>query len=717
MAVDTFDGEIGLLQLGLDALARMAAARYGVMHILGEQGETIYFLHTGIRREEVARLANEAPPRGFGLLGTPEDGEVIRLEVLTKDRGEPSPVPPSHPKLKRLLGVPLATMGKVYGQVYLAEKTGGPFTSEDEEIAISVASKVAMAVESHRRANQWRAQLEAIHRLAREFAEERQPARLLQQVVEAATRLIGADYGVLAVFDKEGGVAQFLSSGLTPEERETIALSLKVQDFLSAVCREEKTLRLNGMAAYPLVPGIPPPHPPAQSLLATPVRFREESFGTLCLTKKTGTFNAEDEQLLVTLSANAAAAIQNARLFETVTQKAEQNARIAEERRLALEELKTAQERLVRSETLQALGEMASGAAHHLNNMLAVVVARVQLLRMTVDDAAIQGPLEVLEQAAMDGAETVRRLQAFGSGRPSQEMAAVDLAQIAKEGLEFTRPRWRDEAQVKGSQIEPHLELIQVPPVFGAASELREVVTNLILNAVDAMPGGGRIALKSWSEKEWVCLSVSDNGMGMSDEVRRRAFEPFFSTKGLNRAGLGLSVAYGIVKRHGGKISLESWEGKGTTVTLRFPYGVDQIGLGSGNPLLSSTAGQPAPVRPARILVIDDEAGVRAVLAAVLVTQGHVVDQAASGPEGLAMLEGGCYDVVITDLGMPEMTGWQVAREVKSRWPGTPIALVTGWGESIDQKIMADHGVEALLLKPFSIEKVRALLARLLGQG
>lgn len=722
--MDALDGEIGLLQLGLDVLSRMVGARYGAIHILNEQGESIHFLHSGIRQEDAGRMASEAPPRGLGPLGHLTAGEVIRLEVLTKDQGYRGGDTPGFPRTKRLLGVPLAAEGRVYGHLYLAEKAGGPFTEEDERLALTFGLKAALAVESHRLGRRFRSRLETLHRLSGEFAEERHAERLLQQVIDAATGLFGADYGVLTLFSDEGGITQFLTCGLTSEEREAIMPLPEVRDLLKAVWKEGKTLRLDRSTGFCPTSGLRSVQPHVPGLLATCIRFQEERFGSLCLTKKSGSFVAEDEQLLVTLVANAAAALRRIRLFDAATH---ESAQTIEDLRQALDNLKAAQEQLVRTQSLRALGELAGGTAHHLNNVLAIILGQVQLLRMTVADTAIQGSLETVERAALDGAETVRRLQTFARSRPSEHLVPVDLVRIVEESLELTRPRWQDEALAQGIQIELERELSAVPSISGQASELREAVTNLILNAVDAMPQGGRMTAKTWSEPGWVCLLVSDTGVGMSNEVRRRAFEPFFGTTGLGRAGLGLSVAYGIVQHHSGEITMKSAEGKGTTVTLRFPSATRSVAvqreefsnsLPATEPEVLFSRAAPPPVTPSlrlgRILVIDDEAGVRSLLAEILSTQGHTVDQASDGSEGLVLLERNRYDLVITDLGMPEVTGWEVARAVKARWPSIRVILVTGWGESVQREATVEQGVDALLCKPFKVQEVRVLVAKLL---
>jgi CheY-like chemotaxis protein len=203
---------------------------------------------------------------------------------------------------------------------------------------------------------------------------------------------------------------------------------------------------------------------------------------------------------------------------------------------------------------------------------------------------------------------------------------------------------------------------------------------NLLLNAADAIPqGGGRITLKTWSKDDRVYCSVTDTGAGMPEEVRRRALEPFFTTKGPKATGLGLSVAYGTVQRYGGTLTLESTEGQGTTLEISLPTASKAAAVAK-----TSAKMDKIPVLPLRILVIDDELQVRSTLAEMLEEQGHSVTQAPGGREGLSFVESNreLVDVVISDLGMPDMTGWDVAAAIHERWPGLPVGLITGWGET-----------------------------------
>lgn len=219
-------------------------------------------------------------------------------------------------------------------------------------------------------------------------------------------------------------------------------------------------------------------------------------------------------------------------------------------------------------EALPAIGELASGMAHHLNNLLSVILIRTQLLLEEVEDPEIRGSLKIVEQATADGIETVRRVRTLSRAHPASEPVPVDLNRLVQEVLELTRPLWQAQAQARGIEIQASVEPGDVPKVTGDPAGLREVLMNLLLNAVDAMPRGGRITVRTWASGKRVHCSVADTGVGMSEEVRRRALEPFFTTKGPKNTGLGLSINSRIIRRHGGELTIESAEGQGTAVTF-----------------------------------------------------------------------------------------------------------------------------------------------------
>lgn len=399
-------------------------------------------------------------------------------------------------------------------------------------------------------------------------------------------------------------------------------------------------------------------------------------------------------------------------LHELRTKNAELD-RLYAEAQDALAQLKQAQERLVRGETLRALGELAAGAAHHLNNLLAVAVGRLELLRdsMPRTDASQQA-LAVVDRALTDAAEVVRRIQAFSRRQPLEARRPLHLEQVAAEVLEMTRVRWKDEAEALGLRIDATLAVEPVPPVLGNAAALREVMTNLVLNAVDALPRGGRITIRTFPTDEFACVSVADTGVGMPEAVRRRALEPFFTTKGVRSTGLGLSVSYGIVQSHGGELEIASAEARGTTVTIRLPIDAAVPAAGRG----SDTTPRRGEMALRRILVIDDEPEVLDTLASMVRRLGHHAVAAPGGREGLAILESGePIDLVLTDFGMPEMTGVDVMRELGARWPALPVLIVTGWAESIQLHASGDAPLAHLLPKPVTLEALRTAIAAALA--
>jgi PAS domain S-box-containing protein len=373
-------------------------------------------------------------------------------------------------------------------------------------------------------------------------------------------------------------------------------------------------------------------------------------------------------------------------------------------------EAKRLRERLTETERLRALGELAGGVAHDFNNLLAAVLGRVQLLRKRDLHSAVDHDLGVIEKAAQDGRETVRRIQEFSRTRRDKRFKEVALDAVLRDAMEITKTRWKNEAEQKNIHIDVQWEVDPVPNILGSASELREVVTNLILNAVDAMPRGGTLRIGCKVVDGCVSAWVADNGIGMSDSVRSHVFDPFFTTKGNRGTGLGLSLVYGIVTRHEGRIDIVTELGEGTTFLLAFPVAGEGVVVVGGD-----GAAQPSLVRLGRILVIDDEPEVAHVVQDILAAEGHTVDVALSGREGVALVESNAYDLVFTDLGMPDMSGWDVAERLSSLRPELPVALVTGWGTTLDEEDARDRGVVAVVQKPFEIVDLVQATAHILA--
>jgi len=355
------------------------------------------------------------------------------------------------------------------------------------------------------------------------------------------------------------------------------------------------------------------------------------------------------------------------------------------------------QERLIRGEKLRALGELAAGVAHDFNNNLGIILGRTQLLQMKVKDPEVTSGLEVIRQAAMDGGQTVRRIQQYTRVREEMQHEVLHLPSVAAEVIEITRGKWKNEAQRRGVKIDIRIEANEPAPILGTRAEIREALTNLIFNAVDALPMGGSIVIRARSSGPESVLEVEDNGIGMGEAIKSRMFEPFFTTKGLSGNGLGLSMVYGIVSRHRGSIEVDSKEQVGTVVRMRFPA-VDPTSADFAVPERS-----PAPYR-ARVLVVDDEVDLVAVMRDTLSREGHDVVTATCGNEGIERFRAGKFDAVLTDLGMPDVSGWEVARIVRLEGgPRIALGLVTGWGATVSDEVLVAHGIDFVISKPFEV--------------
>jgi len=500
---------------------------------------------------------------------------------------------------------------------------------------------------------------------------------LLGIVLDSTMRAVRATIGSIMILDKDRQTLRLAASRGIPDDVIS-RVEVKVGEGIAGtVVKLGDPVLVDDIATDPRFSRPNAPQYGNGSFICMPIRVGDRGIGVINLAKKSEAgdptaprpqpFGSIDMQFLNALMTYIGYAVDNARLLEEAQQSAQQLQGV-------VDDLKGTQAQLVRGETLRAMGQLSSGVAHHLNNLFAVILGRTELLLKKVEDDGVRRSLEIVQQTAQDGAEVVRRVQRFGRVQPVSEPVPMDLNQLTHEVVELMRPRWQDEAQLRGSLIEVVLDPGRIPPAAGEPAALREVLMNLLLNAMDAIPQAGKITIKTWTSDDRVHCAVVDTGVGMSEDVRQMALEPFFTTKGPKSTGLGLSVAYGTIERHGGTLTIDSAEGEGTTVTISLPVATREM--------VAQAAPATASGVPLRILVIDDERQVRATLADMLEAQGHTAAQASSGQEGLRRLEAGQrFDLVLTDLGMPEMTGWDVARTIQERWPQLPIGLITGWGE------------------------------------
>ena len=379
----------------------------------------------------------------------------------------------------------------------------------------------------------------------------------------------------------------------------------------------------------------------------------------------------------------------------------------------ALSELKATQQQIIQQERLSAIGQMASGIAHDFNNTLTPILGFSELLleseTLLSDKAEARRCLEMLRTSAKDAASVVSRLREFY--RPAatdEEFPVVDLAKIVQQAVSLTEPKWRRQTQARGLTLEVTVEIKASPFVAGEESALREVLTNLIFNAVDAMPEGGRITLETSIEGSDAVIHVRDTGTGMSDSVRQRCLEPFFSTKGELGTGLGLSMVYGILERHRGKLEIQSAAGQGTTFTIRLPLAKDST---ASNPAIAAEAKSRSSLN---VLIVDDEPSVLDVISSYFRHDGHVVTTAATGREALEKFRRHHFDLVVLDRVMPEMSGDQTARFIKQLNQDIPVIMLTGFGALIEVTGSQPQPVDVVLSKPVTIEALRQTVGKLL---
>ena len=539
---------------------------------------------------------------------------------------------------------------------------------------------------------------------------------LLGLVLQSTMRAVRATVGSIMILDRERTVLKLAASRGIPDEV-IPAIEVKVGEGVAGkVVEMGEPVLVDDIAADPRFNRTNNPQYGNGSFICMPIRVGDRVIGVINMAKKRDggvsdalrlpPFGSTDLQFLNALMTYIGYAVDNSRLLEEAQSSASQLQGV-------VDDLKSTQAQLVRGETLRAMGQLSSGMAHHLNNLFAVILGRVELLMGKVQEAGVRRSLEIIQRTAQDGAEVVRRVQRFSRVQPVSDAVAVDLNQLVQEVVELTRPRWQDEAQLRGSRIEVAVEAGVIGAAAGEPAPLREVLMNLLLNAADSITQAGKITLKTWTRDDRVYCSVADTGGGMPEEVRRRALEPFFTTKGPKATGLGLSVAYGTVQRYGGTLTVESTEGQGTTVEVSLPTASTAASIAR-----TPTGPRSAPVVPLRVLVIDDELQVRATLAEMLEEQGHSVTQAPGGREGLSYLDANpqLVDVVVSDLGMPDMNGWDVAKAIQARWPQLPVGLITGWGETEITREERSR-VNFVITKPFDKAVLRETMSDIRPRG
>ena len=372
---------------------------------------------------------------------------------------------------------------------------------------------------------------------------------------------------------------------------------------------------------------------------------------------------------------------------------------------IAMEQLRTTQEQVVKQERRSALSMMASGIAHDFNNALTMMLGYGELMlpwfKKNAPDAKEHTYLKHIINAAQDATHVVSRLREYSRPAEADELRApLEVNALCEQAIAFTAPKWKANARATGVTIAVKTDFTEVPHIRASAPELRESLTNLIFNAVDAMPSGGTITVSTRADGPNVRINVTDTGTGMTEAEASRCLEPFFSTKGDKGTGLGLAVVYGIVQRHGGTIEITSEKGTGTTFSLLLPA-TDQTASASG------AADESAVNRMLSVLVVDDQEIICELIAAHLNADGHQPVTVSDAAQALARFEAGSFDLVITDQSMPGISGEQLAKKIKERSPGTHIIMLTGFGDDLFPDGKVPEGIGRVLSKPVSSDDLR----------
>ena len=367
-------------------------------------------------------------------------------------------------------------------------------------------------------------------------------------------------------------------------------------------------------------------------------------------------------------------------------------------------ERKQIEEALLQSEKLKAMGVMTSGISHEFNNILAIIKGYSGLLQQKYEDhKEIHDKIEVILKSVTDGTEIVDRMLDFTRKEADiTQFTTLDVRELVEQVIELSKPRWKTISEANGIMYYIDKKgMKNVPKVWGNGTELRQVILNIINNSLDAMPEGGHLSFRTWNEDGNVFLSISDTGEGMYDDIRRNIFDPFLTTKIPKGAGLGMSICYGIIKRHGGEIDVESEVGRGTTITTRLPISKDNCDFVT-RPEQKHELG----VMNLRILVVDDEQAVCEFLSEFLSQEGQNVKSVYSGKEAIKLLKSESFDIVLCDLVMPEVGGREVIKMLDTLNKRPKVGLITGWSKEKEIFSVEDMKVDFVVKKPFEFSEL-----------
>ena len=560
--------------------------------------------------------------------------------------------------------------------------------------------------------------LDLLQRITRAIGERQDLASVFRVVLRNLEDELPIDFGCVCLYDADAGALSIATIG-TRSRAHAGDLALEERDGLP-IDRNGLARSVSGQLVYePDVAEIAFPFPQRfaraglHSLVLAPLLVENRVFGVLVVARAAAeAFSSAECEFLRHLSEHVALAAHQTQLYEALQR--------------AYDDLHQSQQAVMQQERLRALGQMASGIAHDINNAISPIALYTESLlerEPGLSDRA-RNYLTTIQRAIEDVAETVARMREFYRQRePELSLSRVDLNPLIGQVIELTRARWSDVPLQQGIVFRLETELApNLPVIMGSEAEIRDALTNLVFNAVDAMPEGGTLTLRTrcalsrsnMGDEAFsdVYVEVSDTGVGMNDETRRRCLEPFYTTKGERGTGLGLAMVYGMIQRHSAELEIDSVVGKGTTVRVLF--GVAQAPVEDAD----RTAARLQPAQRLRVLLVDDDPLLIKSLRDILEADGHVVTVADGGENGIgtfvsAQHRGRPFSLVITDLGMPYVDGRKVAAAVKAANPSTPVIMLTGWGRRLLAENDIPPYVDRVLGKPPRLAELRAALAEL----
>lgn len=606
---------------------------------------------------------------------------------------------------------------KALGRYYdvRAYRVGGP---ESRKVAI-LFNDITEQKGAQQKLQAHLQRLNLLHHITRAIGEHQDLQSILQVVVRSLEDNLPIDFSCVCVYDPADNVLKVIRVGV--KSAPTAMELAMAEQAVIPIDQNGLSRCVRGQLVYePDITQIQFPFPQRlargglRSLVIAPLLVESKVVGVLVAARREPhSFVSGECEFLKQLSEHVALASHQSQLYGALQQ--------------AYDDLRQTQNAVMQQERLLALGQMASGIAHDINNAISPVTLYTESLLEREPNLSPRAReyLETIQRAVDDVGQTVARMREFYRQRePRMTLVPVNMNSLVKQVVDLTRARWSDMAQQRGIAIEMRTELAEnLPAIMGADNEIREALTNLIFNAVDAMPSGGPLTLRTIVIGEqvpesdslaakFVQLEVIDSGIGMDEATRRRCLEPFFTTKGERGTGLGLAMVYGTIQRHSADIEIESNVGVGTKIRLKFA--VPPI---PATGAITATATSAVP--PQRILIVDDDPLILKSLREVLEADGHTVTTSYGGQAGIdeflsARAQGNPFPVVITDLGMPYVDGRRVAAAVKSAAPTTIILMLTGWGQRLVTEGEIPVHVDRVLSKPPKLREVREALSHCL---